>query len=108
MGGRLLETGVESFLKLKTGGKLGNGRQSHRHVAYSISTTPVPVIAVFTKYDLFLESVKMTLHKQNPNSKTLDKDTTTYAQSKLIEECVNPFEKAVERKVPHITVSSLS
>ncbi|KAG6853060.1 hypothetical protein C0991_007171 [Blastosporella zonata] len=92
-GGRLLETGIEQFLKLKIEGKLGN----------------VPVIAVFTKYDLLvvhetrlLKRVDRAGKSKEAISKLIEQNATTI----LNEMCMEPFDKFVEMKVPHVTVST--
>ncbi|KZP09850.1 hypothetical protein FIBSPDRAFT_938325 [Athelia psychrophila] len=79
-GGRVLETGVEKFLKLKTGGKFGK----------------MPLIAVFTKYDLLLESAKRR-GGANPEK---------YAETMLRDACINPFKKYEAKGIPYMAVSS--
>ncbi|KZP30059.1 hypothetical protein FIBSPDRAFT_142700 [Athelia psychrophila] len=79
-GGRLLETGVEKFLKLKTGGKFGK----------------MPVIAVFTKYDLLLEKANY-LGSTDPG-----KD----AEIMLRDDCIAPFKKYERKGIPYMAVSN--
>ncbi|KZP05817.1 hypothetical protein FIBSPDRAFT_1053887 [Athelia psychrophila] len=79
-GGRVLETGVEKFLKLKTGGKFGK----------------MPLITVFTKYDLLLESAKRR-GGANPEK---------YAETMLRDACINPFKKYEAKGIPYMAVSS--
>ncbi|KAG5717395.1 hypothetical protein E4T56_gene7663 [Termitomyces sp. T112] len=91
-GGRFLETGIEEFLKLKIGGKLGG----------------VPVIAVFTKYDLLIVHETRLLKQRDPG---ISKEEVTNlvqqnANTKLQDACVKPFESFVQGRVPHITVST--
>ncbi|KAG5351507.1 hypothetical protein C0989_006204 [Termitomyces sp. Mn162] len=91
-GGRFLETGIEEFLKLKIGGKLGG----------------VPVIAVFTKYDLLIVHETRLLKQRDPG---ISKEEVTNlvqqnANAKLQDACVKPFESFVQGRVPHITVST--
>jgi hypothetical protein len=63
---------------------------------------------VFTKYDLFFDSLKRALHSPDHNSDALHEAAKIHAQERLMEECIEPFEEFVKRKVPHITVSSSS
>ncbi|KZP28065.1 hypothetical protein FIBSPDRAFT_1039762 [Athelia psychrophila] len=79
-GGRILETGIEKFLKMKTSGKLGK----------------MPIIAVFTKYDLLLTRTRR-LGSKDPN-KDADKALETT--------CIAPLRKLVKDGIPHSTVSN--
>ncbi|KZP16634.1 hypothetical protein FIBSPDRAFT_865778 [Athelia psychrophila] len=79
-GGRMLEIGVEKFLKLKTEGKLGK----------------MPLIAVFTKYDLLLESA----------SRRGGTDPEKYAEKILRDACIAPFKKYETKGIPYMTVSN--
>ncbi|KZP16637.1 hypothetical protein FIBSPDRAFT_794309 [Athelia psychrophila] len=81
-GGRILETGVEEFLKLKTGGKFGK----------------MPLIAVFTKYDLLLESA----------SRRGGTDPGKYAEKLLRDACITPFRKYATQGIPYMPVSNES
>ncbi|KAG5351509.1 hypothetical protein C0989_006206 [Termitomyces sp. Mn162] len=92
-GGRLLETGIEEFLKHKIEGKLGN----------------VPVIAVFTKYDLLVARENRLLKRADHPGKSDGEIKTLIEQNvdaKLQEICIEPFERFVKKGVPHITVST--
>ncbi|KAG5732090.1 hypothetical protein E4T56_gene18797 [Termitomyces sp. T112] len=94
-GGRLLETGIEKFLKCKIEDKLGN----------------VPVIAVFTKYDLLVARENRLLKRADYPGKSkadIANLIEQSAQTKLHDICVGPFEEFVNGKVPHITVSTES
>ncbi|KZP08876.1 hypothetical protein FIBSPDRAFT_964416 [Athelia psychrophila] len=79
-GGRILETGVEEFLKLKTDGKFGK----------------MPLIAVFTKYDLLLEIADY----RGGN------DPGKYAEKMLRDSCITPFEKYETQGIPYMIVSN--
>ncbi|KZP07225.1 hypothetical protein FIBSPDRAFT_804219 [Athelia psychrophila] len=79
-GGRILETGIEKFLKMKTSGKLGK----------------MPIIAVFTKYDLLLTRTRR-LGSKDPG-KDADKVLETT--------CIAPLRKLVKDSIPHSTVSN--
>ncbi|KAF7973926.1 hypothetical protein HWV62_13986 [Athelia sp. TMB] len=78
-GGRIFETGVEKFLKMKINGKLGK----------------IPVIAVFTKYDTLLTRA---MRLGNP-------DPSMEAKKILNETCVAPFKKYEKQGIPHMAVS---
>ncbi|KZP15872.1 hypothetical protein FIBSPDRAFT_832298 [Athelia psychrophila] len=79
-GGRILETGIEEFLKMKTSGKLGK----------------MPIIAVFTKYDFLLTRTRR-LGSKDPG-KDADKVLETT--------CIAPLRKLVKDSIPHSTVSN--
>ncbi|KAG6807861.1 hypothetical protein H0H92_006177 [Tricholoma furcatifolium] len=92
-GGRLLETGIEEFLKVKIERKLGN----------------VPVIAVFTKFDLLVlreNRLLKTIDREGKTPEEISQLIQKNARDKLQEICIEPFEKFVEWKVPHVTVST--
>ncbi|KAG6911381.1 hypothetical protein DXG01_016478, partial [Tephrocybe rancida] len=89
-GGRLLESGIENFLKLKIEGKLSD----------------VPVIVVFTKYDLLVGDETLVFKDRSGKSKeAIAKQIELNARTILDEICVQPFDSFVEKKVPHVTVS---
>ncbi|KAG1777945.1 hypothetical protein EV702DRAFT_1278288 [Suillus placidus] len=91
-GGRLLETGVEQFLTSKLKGELGN----------------VPIVIVFTKYDLLLERVERTLDESAMKSLSkadIQELTETRAKDKLQEICIAPLE-TLGSGIPHVTVST--
>ncbi|KAF7969974.1 hypothetical protein HWV62_25458 [Athelia sp. TMB] len=79
-GGRIFETGIEKFLKMKINRKLGK----------------IPVIAVFTKYDTLLTRVQ---RLQTP-------DPAAAAKKILNETCITPFKKYEKSGIPHMTVST--
>ncbi|KAG1738044.1 hypothetical protein EDD22DRAFT_809730 [Suillus occidentalis] len=92
-GGRLLETGVEQFLTSKRKGELGN----------------IPIVVVFTKYDIFLDRVERTLDKSS--LKGLSKEdiqelAKKSAKDKLQDVCIAPLEKFAGSDIPHVTIST--
>jgi hypothetical protein len=92
-GGRVMETGVEDFLDLKTSGQLGS----------------IPVIAVFTKYDELIGRANFEIdsnRSQGLNNESFLKIAKDDAAKKLEAVCIKPFEQRVGDKVPHITVST--
>ncbi|KAG1808963.1 uncharacterized protein BJ212DRAFT_1579820 [Suillus subaureus] len=91
-GGRLLETGMEAFLTLKRNGKLGN----------------IPVVAVFTKYDMLIERMERTL--DGPSLKRLSDDAikklvNKKADAELKNICIQPLQKFAGRHVPCAAIS---
>ncbi|KAG1777955.1 hypothetical protein EV702DRAFT_1027256 [Suillus placidus] len=91
-GGRLLETGVEQFLTSKLKGELGN----------------VPIVIVFTKYDLLLERVERTLDEsaiKSLSKAAIQELTENSAKDKLQEICIAPLE-TLGSDIPHVTVST--
>lgn len=107
-GGRLLEIGVENFLKLKTGNELGKGRSAlvSRHPPSFDIVFPVPIIVVFTKYDKLVNTERLALVKQGSDPTLEQADEK--AKGRIQKECISPFEAVVGQEVPHITVSSTS
>ncbi|RDB24100.1 hypothetical protein Hypma_008541 [Hypsizygus marmoreus] len=94
-GSRLFESGSERFLKMKISGELGD----------------VPIIAVFTKFDELVSSQEYDIAKDPSICEGLSGDALTKlaaekAAAKVQEECIKPFEEWVDRKVPHVTVST--
>ncbi|KZP15875.1 hypothetical protein FIBSPDRAFT_1047820 [Athelia psychrophila] len=79
-GSRILETGIEKFLKMKTSGKLGK----------------MPIIAVFTKYDILLTRTR----------RLGSSDPTKDADKSLEATCIAPLRKLVKDGIPHSTVSN--
>ncbi|KAF9462743.1 hypothetical protein BDZ94DRAFT_1309441 [Collybia nuda] len=105
-GGRLLETGVENFLELKTAGELGNGIGAPFD-PHSPNLTPVavvPIIVVFTKYDRLVSAEMLAMDKQKL-SPTLN-DAEEKAKMKMYMECISPFKELVGAAVPYTTVST--
>ncbi|EDR00481.1 uncharacterized protein LACBIDRAFT_313402 [Laccaria bicolor S238N-H82] len=95
-GDRLFEAGVEELFRMKSKGELG----------------PVPVITVFTKYDKLVEQIEfgnnLEFHKRN---KHLDRESRNArlpeeTRAKFQELCLGPFEKSVNKDIPHIAVST--
>ncbi|KAG6918821.1 hypothetical protein DXG01_011224 [Tephrocybe rancida] len=110
-GGRLLESGIEQFLKLKIEGKLGHGMASSIFIGILalILLAVVPVIAVFTKYDLLVTHETRLLKKADREGKSKEaiaKLIEHNARTILDEICVQPFDSFVKMKVPHVTVSN--
>ncbi|KAG1810941.1 uncharacterized protein BJ212DRAFT_1526061, partial [Suillus subaureus] len=92
-GGRLLETGTETFLTLKRDGKLGN----------------IPVVVVLTKYDMLLDRVERTL--DNSSLKRLREDALKKlvkkkADAELKDICIRPLQKFAGRHIPHAAIST--
>lgn len=91
-----------------------NGRAAWGRLVYNhyqifngqFSRYLVPVIVVFTKFDLLCDSVQRELYTKDPKSTTLVGDAKKHAQEKLTEELV-PFEENIGHKVLHVTVSSM-
>lgn len=111
----MFETGVEEFLKLKTSGKLGTStcRWSHRnkYTCIDVSCRTVPVIAVFTKYDQLIPRVKRNMDPAAHAGLSADRLSELVkdeADAILQKDCVDPFEKVVQKRVPHMTVSGKS
>ncbi|OAX37726.1 hypothetical protein K503DRAFT_771224 [Rhizopogon vinicolor AM-OR11-026] len=91
-GGRLLETGTEQFFALKREGKLGN----------------IPVVIVFTKYDVLVEQVD---YYMGPSLSGLSEDDIEErikkgTETKLREICTGPLEKFAQLDIPHVAVSA--
>ncbi|KAG1760973.1 hypothetical protein EDD22DRAFT_45321 [Suillus occidentalis] len=92
-GGRLLETGAKEFLKLKSSGTLGN----------------IPIIVVFTKYDLFIDRIERNLDEislkglGNDAIKKLAKDR---AEAELQDICIGPLKKFAGPDIPHAEIST--
>jgi len=76
-GGRLVETGIEEFFKLKTN---------------------TPIIAVFTKYDLLVSRWERAQLSAN--------DAQKKADAFVKDECIKPLKKAARMQVKNITVST--
>ncbi|KZP15868.1 hypothetical protein FIBSPDRAFT_895389 [Athelia psychrophila] len=79
-GSRILETSIEKFLKMKTSRKLGK----------------MPIIAVFTKYDILLTRTR----------RLGSSDPTKDAAKALEATCIAPLRKLVKDGIPHSTVSN--
>ncbi|KAJ8587345.1 hypothetical protein M405DRAFT_821767 [Rhizopogon salebrosus TDB-379] len=90
-GGSLEKTGMNDFLKLRHAGKLGH----------------VPIIVVFTKYDMLVDQVDYEL---GPSLDELSDDAITElvkerAETKLQEICIRPLGQLAGSDILHVTVS---
>ncbi|KAF9459645.1 hypothetical protein BDZ94DRAFT_1224347 [Collybia nuda] len=88
VGGRVMETGVENFLKLRASGKLGE----------------VPIIVVFTKYDRLVSTEKIAITKAG--LEPTDEEVEANANATLKRECIGPFEVLVGKNIPYVVVST--
>ncbi|KIK34233.1 hypothetical protein CY34DRAFT_98380 [Suillus luteus UH-Slu-Lm8-n1] len=92
-GGRLLETGTEEFLRLKSSGTLGN----------------VPVIVVLTKYDMLIDRIERNLDETSLNGMS-DEAVKEFAKNKAETElqdiCIGPLKKFAGRDIPHAEIST--
>lgn len=66
------------------------------HVQRLIKLVSVPLIAVFTKYDLLLTSA----------NRRGGADPKKYAEKMLTDTCIAPFKKYEKNGIPYMTVSS--
>ncbi|KAM6495248.1 hypothetical protein JOM56_009871 [Amanita muscaria] len=92
-GGRIFETGDEKIFKLNR------------------NKVPVPIIVVFTKYDLLVTTVRAQLRKNGEGKgSVMDKKCQELAAKSYDENCVTPF-KVLTREVPesipytHVSIS---
>ncbi|OAX40246.1 hypothetical protein K503DRAFT_768752 [Rhizopogon vinicolor AM-OR11-026] len=90
--GRLLETGTEQFLALKREGKLGD----------------IPVVIVFTKYDVLVEQVDYDMEPslKGSNEDDIEERIKKRAETKLQEICTGPLKKFAQSDIPHVAVST--
>ena len=65
----------------------------------------VPVIAVFTKYDLLISRMERATSSAGLSPESLSELTRVNADAFFQKECVGPFESIVQKDVPHLTVS---
>ncbi|KAG2064917.1 hypothetical protein BDR04DRAFT_1145644 [Suillus decipiens] len=90
---RLLETGMEEFLTLKSNGTLGN----------------IPIVAVLTKYDKLIDRMERTLDETSLNGlsdeaiKELAKNKT---EAELQDICIGPLKKIAGPDIPHAKIST--
>ncbi|KAG2348295.1 hypothetical protein BDR05DRAFT_995709 [Suillus weaverae] len=92
-GGRLLETGTEEFLTLKSSGTLGN----------------IPVVVVFTKYDMLIDRVERTLDETSLNglsNEAIKELAKKKADAELQDICIGPLEKFAGPDIPHVKIST--
>ncbi|KIJ99117.1 hypothetical protein K443DRAFT_8630 [Laccaria amethystina LaAM-08-1] len=93
---RLFEAGVEELFSKKACGEFG----------------PVPLITIFTKYDMLVEEVEfgnnLEFHERNKHldPKTRNARLAEETRAKFQELCVRPFEEEVGTNIPHISVST--
>ncbi|KAJ8581727.1 hypothetical protein M405DRAFT_938120 [Rhizopogon salebrosus TDB-379] len=109
-GGRVLETGAETFLKLMLDGMLGSSTLTSSSLATQVSTYPlvkVPVIIVFTKYDELINQFDYDL---GPSAQGLSDDAIKElierrAETRLQARCILPLEEFVGSDIPLVAVS---
>ncbi|KAG2072248.1 hypothetical protein BDR04DRAFT_1096827 [Suillus decipiens] len=92
-GGRLLETGTEEFLKLKSSGTLGD----------------IPVIVVLTKYDMLIDRMERTIDETSLNTlsnETIKELVKKKAEVELQDICIGPLEKFAGPHIPHAKIST--
>ncbi|KAG2052538.1 hypothetical protein BDR06DRAFT_513188 [Suillus hirtellus] len=92
-GGRLLETGTEDFLKLKSSGKLGD----------------VPVIVVLTKYDMLIGRIERNLDETSANGlndKAIKEVVKNKAEAELQNTCIGPLKQFAGPDIPYVTIST--
>ncbi|KAG1744542.1 uncharacterized protein EDB91DRAFT_1246668 [Suillus paluster] len=97
-GGRLLETGTEEFLTLKRDGKLGK-------VAAQLFVK-VPVIVVFTKFDMLIDCLDRTLDEIGSDEDAFKELVKNKADIELQDVCIRPLEKFAGPGIPHATIST--
>ncbi|KAG1897018.1 uncharacterized protein F5891DRAFT_563900 [Suillus fuscotomentosus] len=92
-GGRLLETGTEDFLESKRSGMLGD----------------VPIIAVFTKYDMLIDRMERTLDETSINglsNKAIEELAKNKADAELEDTCIGPLKQFAGPDIPYATTST--
>ncbi|KAG2051806.1 hypothetical protein BDR06DRAFT_1022467 [Suillus hirtellus] len=92
-GGRLLETGTEDFLKLKRSGMLGD----------------VPIIAVFTKYDILIDRMERTLDETSINdlsNEAIEELVKNKADTELQSTCIGPLKQFAGPDILYATTST--
>jgi GTPase SAR1 family protein len=92
-GGRLLETGTEEFLRLKSSGTLGN----------------IPVVVVLTKYDMFIDHIERNLDVNSINGlsdEAVKELAKNKAEAELQEICIGPLKKFAGLDIPHAEIST--
>ena len=114
-GGRILETGTEDFLKLKRDRALGESAFipwflfSDEHFLTYYPSMLVPVVAVLTKYDMFMDRVERALVDINLDDLSEDaaKDLVRKrAEAELHVVCVQSLQKLTGSHIPYAVVSS--
>ncbi|KAG1869883.1 hypothetical protein F4604DRAFT_1926668 [Suillus subluteus] len=74
-----------------------------------LTQVKVPIVAVFTKYDILLDRVERTLDKSSIkglSQAAIQDIIKKNAEDKLQEICVAPLEKFAKSAIPHVTVST--
>ncbi|KAG2746369.1 hypothetical protein P692DRAFT_20836176 [Suillus brevipes Sb2] len=92
-GGRLLETGTEEFLRLKSSGTLGN----------------IPVIVVLTKYDMLIDRIERNLDEASLNGlsdEAVKELAKNKAEAELQDICIGPLKKFAGLDIPHAEIST--
>ncbi|KAG2072217.1 hypothetical protein BDR04DRAFT_414029 [Suillus decipiens] len=91
-GARLLETGTEEFLTLKSNGTLGN----------------IPVVVVFTKYDKLVGRIERTLYKtpNGLNNEAIKERAKKNAEDELQDTCIRPLVNIAGPDIPHAKIST--
>lgn len=115
-GGRLFETGVEEFLRLKTDGGLGASTlwpatSSYGWINKWYVSIAVPIIAIFTKYDKLVNDAELDIDEEcftGLDDAGIAVFCRKAADTAFKELCITPFEAVVQQTVPHVAVSSES
>ncbi|OAX35019.1 hypothetical protein K503DRAFT_858867 [Rhizopogon vinicolor AM-OR11-026] len=110
-GGRVLETGMEKFLKSKHDGELGNSAFIDDYLPAQMQThswLKVPVVVVLTKYDMFIDHVERTLDYSPLKGWSEDAVEKHINQTVEAERDVfiRRVEEAVGFNIPYATVST--
>ncbi|CCM00986.1 uncharacterized protein FIBRA_03034 [Fibroporia radiculosa] len=88
--GRLLEAGVEEFLRSKND-----------------ILRDIPLVLLFTKYDMLVERVCDDMEKEHDSKVMDDSDVKLQVESKLDALCIKPIEELTGRRdIPYIPVSN--
>ncbi|KAG2355913.1 hypothetical protein BDR07DRAFT_1424802, partial [Suillus spraguei] len=92
-GGRLLETGTEKFLKLKSSGTLGD----------------IPVVVVLTKYDMLIDRMERTIDETSLNilsNEAIKELAKTKAEAELQDICIGPLQRFAGPDIPYVKIST--
>ncbi|KAG2356372.1 hypothetical protein BDR07DRAFT_1492039 [Suillus spraguei] len=90
---RLLETGTEEFLTLKSSGMLGN----------------TPVVVILTKYDKLIDRIERTLDETSLNrlsDEAIKELAKNKAEAELQDICIRPLKKFAGPDIPHAKIST--
>jgi hypothetical protein len=69
----------------------------------------VPIVAVFTNYDILFDRVERTLNKsslKDRSKEAIQELAKKSAKDKLQDVCIAPLEKLAGSDIPHVIVSS--